>query len=150
MKRIVVNTNLFFILISLFSFVQGTQEVKNVSWGDLSAVSYRRTFSPSDQVFYDKPIFAKEIAMLQNERIKITGYVIPVDTYGEKYFLSAKPNASCFFCGKGQIHEVMELKLKNLPANYKMDEYLTFEGVFHTHTEVGSIPYSLDVATLVK
>jgi hypothetical protein len=135
-----------FLILGLYSFVNS----KVVTWMDLSEVAYRRTFSPQNQTFYDKPIFSKEILQLHNQKIQITGYVIPVDTYGEKYFLSAKPNSACFFCGQGQIHEVMELKLKNLPANYKMDEFLTFEGTLVTHTGVESVPYSLENAILIK
>jgi len=124
---------------------------KAVTWMDLADVAYRRTFSPQLQSFYEKPIFSKEIAALSNQKVQITGYVIPVDTYGDKYFLSSRPNSSCFFCGKGQMHEVMELKLKNLPANYKMDEFLTFEGTLQTHTDTyQNFPFSLDNATQVK
>lgn len=144
---------LFSILLSVFilsSFIS-TDKAKSITWADISDVGYRRTFSPQYSSFYDKPIFSREISSLENQKIQITGYIIPIDTYGEKYFLSSQPNSSCYFCGKGQKHEVIELKLKNLPVNYKMDEFLSFEGVFHTHTDMFMYyPYSLENAVLVK
>ena len=140
----------FFILVIsvLFSFTP--LAVKVVTWEDLSAVNYRRTFSPRHSTFYNKPIFDKNILKLHGEQIQISGYVIPVDTYGEKFYLSASPKSSCFFCGAGEAHSIMELKLKNLPANYKVDEFLTFKGTLITHSDLEHIPYSLDNAELVK
>ncbi len=128
-----------------------SDETKTITWDSISHVSYVRMFSPQNGAFYDKPIFSRDISALNQKRVKLTGYIIPIDATGERYFLSANPNSSCFFCGKGEKHQVMELKLKNLPANYKMDEYLTFEGVFSTHTDMFLyFPYSLENATLVK
>lgn len=133
---------------ALLSFVP--LGIKTVTWEDLSKVSYRRTFSPKTGVFYEKPIFAKSVQKLHDEQIQISGYVIPVDTYGEVYFLSAQPNSSCYFCGSGAIHSIMDLRLKNLPANYKMDEFLTFKGTLITHSDSENIPYTLENAELVK
>lgn len=140
--------SLIIVSISLFSFKNDGSKV--ITWDDLISVAYRRTYSPQNEVFYDKPIFSKDISALNNIKVKITGYVIPIDSHGERYFLSATPNSSCFFCGKGEAHQVMELKLKNLPANYKMDEYLSFEGILRTHADPLSLPYSLENAILVK
>ena len=137
------------ICFSIFSFT--TDEAKKVTWEDLSYVSYARMFSPQHGAFYDKPIFSRDISVLNQKKIRITGYVIPIDATGERYFLSATPNSSCFFCGKGEKHQMMELKVKNLPANFKMDEYLTFEGNFYTHTDMFLyFPYSLENAVPVK
>jgi hypothetical protein len=133
------------------SFVSSNQAGKAVTWMDLADVGYKKMYFPQNSQWGEKAFFGKDILALVNQRITITGYVIPVDTYGELYFLSARPNSACYFCGQGQKHEVMQLKLKNLPANYKMDEYLTFEGVLKTHTNVTvDLPYSLETAIQVK
>ena len=146
-----MKNKLTFILItlSLFLFSFTVEEIKTVTWSELSLVNYRRVFSPTDG-FYDKPIYQKSIQKLHGDKIQITGYVIPIDTYGEKFFLSAQPNSSCYFCGAGEQHEVMELRLKDLPANYKMDEYLTFKGILMTYSQANTLPYALDNAELVK
>jgi len=138
---------LIIISLSLFSFIP--TEIKTITWSDLSLVNYRRVFSPVDG-FYDKPFFNKSIQKLHGDQVQITGYVIPIDTYGEKFFLSAQPNSSCYFCGAGEQHEVIELRLKDLPANYKMDNYLTFKGTMITYSQANTLPYALDNAELVK
>lgn len=147
------NRKLLYIIISsllVTSFIPSGKKAKIVTWDDLSYVAYRGTYSPQHNMRYDKPIFSKDILKMHGTQVQITGYIIPIDTQGERFFLSANPNSSCYFCGSGDKHSVLELNLKNFPVNYKVDEYLTFEGTLETHTEMIYYPYSLENAVLVK
>lgn len=139
---------LYVFLLPLLSFV--AKEPKIITWQDLSSVHYRNSYSPSNEMFYDKPIFDKNILKLHDTEVVISGYIIPVDTYKERFFLSANPNSSCYFCGGAQKHTVLVLNLKNLPANYKMDEYLSFKGILKTHTGAVDLPFSLNNAQEYK
>ena len=147
-----VKTILYLITSTLFltSFIQTANKTKIVTWEDLSYVGYRATYSPVNNTRYEKPLFAKNILKLHNNEIQISGYVIPMDANHERFFLSAQPNSSCYFCGASAKHTIMDLRMKNLPQNYKMDEYLTFKGILKTHTEMENLPYSLENAILVK
>jgi len=141
---------IYLISLCLISLSFTSLGIKEITWEDLSEVSYRNTFSPRHNTFYMKPIFGKDIQHLNGDEIQITGYVIPVDNMGDIFFLSENPNSSCYFCGAATPHSIMALNLKNLPANYKTDEYLTFKGILNTHDNLEDLPYSLDNAELVK
>lgn len=134
----------------LLSFTQSIEKAKIVTWDDLSHVGYVHSYSIPNNTNYKKPVFSRDILRLHNQEIQITGYVIPMDANHQRYFLSALPNSSCYFCGAAESHSVMVLNLKDLPQNYKMDEYLTFQGTLRTHTEMENLPYSLENAELVK
>lgn len=148
MARKIVGILSISMLFVFSSFI--SDEVKSITWEDLSYVDYKYRPDLINGNYYLKPFFDTEVKKLHGKQVKITGYIIPIDLNGDRYYLSAQPNSSCYFCGQADKHSVLVLKLKNLPVVYKMDDYLTFEGTLYTHSDQESLPYSLENAILAE
>jgi len=82
----------FGMLLVFGSFIN--EESRKISWEDLSYVEYKYRPDLVNGNYYLKPFFDTDIKKLNGKQIKITGYVIPVDLYGDRYYLSAQPNSS--------------------------------------------------------
>lgn len=81
--------------------------------------------------------------------MSIKGFIIPLDTDGEAYALSAYPLSSCFFCGNAGPGSVMELLLEE-PRRFHTDEYLTFEGILGLSPASEGMVFQLKEAKLIK
>ena len=93
--------------------------------------------------------FTPAIQQLDGEAVRIKGFLIPLDTDGEAYALSAYPLSSCFFCGNAGPGSVMELLLAE-PRRFQTDEYLTFEGKLGLSPASEGLVFQLRGARLVK
>lgn len=88
-----------------------------LSWSSLEACD-----TPSGRIE-----FTDEIEALDNQLVRIKGFMIPLDTDGEEYALSAYPMSECFFCGNAGPSSMLELHLVN-PKRYSLDAYKSFTG----------------------
>lgn len=88
-----------------------------LSWSSLEACD-----TPSGRIE-----FTDEIEALDNQLVRIKGFMIPLDTEGQEYALSAYPMSECFFCGNAGPSSMMELHLVN-PKRYSLDAYKSFTG----------------------
>ena len=72
------------------------------AWQQLSQVTYRSVPDPASGYQMDVPEFGKEVKSLNGKRIKLKGFMVPLDYLLKKqYFvLSSMPFNLCFFCGK--------------------------------------------------
>lgn len=59
----------------------------------------------------EKPIFGKQLKSFDGKKIKIKGYLIPLEETGGKgrYMISSLPFNVCYFCGAAGPETVMEL-----------------------------------------
>ena len=83
-----------------------------VEWEDLSEVEFDFKYISKQKKLASNPLFPPEIQALSGQRIRITGYVIPMKAAEKAYALSEFPNASCFFCGNAGLETIMELRLR--------------------------------------
>jgi hypothetical protein len=119
---------------------------QRITWRTLSGVSYSYIQPYNQAMWYGKPTFSPEIQQLNGKEIAISGYILPVSTGSNLYYLSANPFSSCFFCGGAGQESVMELRLKNPKEKYQMDQYVTMKGVLRLNDRELEVNYILDYA----
>ena len=88
-----------------------------VAWTTLEKVEYAYIENSDQNFWYGEPTFQEEVKDLEGKKIRITGYVLPLDISGDNYVLSAFPFSSCFFCGGAGQESVMELRLADPDDN---------------------------------
>jgi len=119
---------------------------KKIGWETLSTVRYDYSYDDQYGMWHGDPSFSEELKKLEGKEIIISGYVIPLDTEGLEYVLSAQPYSACFFCGKAGKETVMEIFLKKNKARYKMDQRVTFKGKFRLNPGIYGLSFALEEA----
>lgn len=114
------------------SFAQNSP--KEIDWKFLSKVDFVDKYFEEYEAWYLFPEFSEAIKKLDGKKVKIKGYVIPLDVEDNLYALSAYPFSSCFFCGGAGPESVMSLKFKGKPRHFDTDDVATFEGILHLNT----------------
>lgn len=120
-----------------------------IKWSDLSRISLKYKYHQELKLEVPYPVFHANIKSLEGKKVKITGYVIPVDESPENpmIVLSAFPYSSCFFCGGAGPESVMEIKPKGKLPRMDMDRRVTLKGILKLNeNDVYSLYYSLNDA----
>ncbi len=115
------------VLLCLSAYAQQTT-IGLVKWSTLDSVTYSEMFVKEWGDYMAVPVFPEHVKQLNGSQIEVEGYVIPLDRSGRMMMLSARPNAECFFCGKGSPTSVMKLAFKHPSVRYEMDAYKRFRG----------------------
>lgn len=80
-------------------------------WHTLAEVGYERQ---KDKSGYDvdKPMFSKNLKSWHKKKIRLKGYVVPVNelTDQNKFMLSSLPFNVCYFCGAAGPETVIEVE----------------------------------------
>jgi len=147
MKRLSIS--LFFVFFSVIGYAQSL-----VGWETFAKVTFHKEFSENFgfEVNVKPPEFAFEIMAHNEKKIRVKGYVIPVDVELGMYLVSANPFANCFFCGNAGPETVVELfPSKKLPR-FTTDQIVTFEGILQINEqgEMNAVPYQMFQAEVVK
>ena len=122
----------FSILSSTMSKAQST--AREIDWKFLSKVEFEDKYFEEYEAWYLFPNFSEAINKLDGKKIRIKGYVIPMDVEDNLYALSAYPFSACFFCGGAGPESVMSIKFRGQPRHYDTDDVATFEGFLHLNT----------------
>lgn len=122
-----------------------------ITWNQLRSIQFEESYDESTGSFYQKPKFGMAQKALEGKKVKITGYVLPMDAELNYYVVSAFPFASCFFCGGAGPESVMDLKLKNPGTRFNTDERASFCGVLRLNDgNVFELPYILNEAKVCE
>lgn len=116
---------LIFILSALVS--HSLPQPKVLVWEILALTTYKNEFSDDGKMHF-KPNFPSPLEDLENQVVSISGYLVPMDVGAKQYALSRNAFKSCFFCGNAGPETVIELRFKEPPGRFKVDEYLTIKG----------------------
>jgi|GEM_PF-696694 len=120
----------------------GEKEAQLIAWQSIRDVTYEVRYNEQLKSKVQYPDFGKNVKSLAGKRLRITGYMIPLDINSGLYAVSRYPYASCFFCGAAGVETVISLKFKSKPRRFKTDEYLTIEGTFELNdTNVNDFIY---------
>lgn len=140
---------MFILLANSSSIAQSS--AKEIDWKFLSKVEFEDKYFEEYEAWYLFPNFSDAIKKMDGKRVRIKGYVIPLDVEDNLYALSAYPFSACFFCGGAGPESVMSLKFKGKPRHFDTDDVATFEGVLHLNTtDLDTFNYVLQQAEEVK
>lgn len=119
------------------------------TWKMLNEISYkeRKTKDFPESIMY--PVINPKLKTKKGKRIRITGYIIPVD---EKTFaISKNVMSACFFCGMAGPETIMGIKFKGNTPRLKTDQHLTLTGTFnYNETNPDDWIYHIENATIAK
>ncbi|MEL6589731.1 MAG: DUF3299 domain-containing protein, partial [Bacteroidota bacterium] len=101
-------------------------------------------------VWYGTPTFGEGVQKLAGKEVIIKGYIIPMDTEGNQYVLSANPFNTCFFCGGAGQESVMELRLARKRYKFETDQVVTFIGTLRLNDAELELNYILENARPYK
>jgi len=107
-----------------------------LSWEKLSDVNFDLVWFEEYQSKFMVPRFGAIPNSYKNKKVKIKGYVIPVDATKNLYVISKVPMAMCFFCGGSGSETIVELEMKKgFSKRYDTDDIKTFQGVLTLNTK---------------
>lgn len=136
---------LLFLLVGLL--VNGQQ---TIDWKTLADVKFTEEYSDELAAYLMIPEFGKSVKELEGKKVKIKGYVIPLDVEMNQYVLSANPFASCFFCGNAGPETVIDIFFTD-KQNIRTDEYIEIVGTLQLNErDVYKLNYILDEAKPLK
>lgn len=139
---------LFFLLVNSFLIIAQDIPVQKINWGTLRDVKFTRKFNQEYQLDFYYPTFGSNLLKLQGKIVEIKGYVIPVNQ--NVFVLSAKPMASCFFCGGSGPESIVQLNFSK-KNRFNTDQVITVKGKLRLNAEnVDDLNYILDDASLVQ
>ncbi|HAB31280.1 MAG TPA: DUF3299 domain-containing protein [Cryomorphaceae bacterium] len=99
-----------------------------LTWRQLATTTFTEYYDNTKGIWSMEASYPPTLTSLRGQEIYITGYVLPVDTKGEIYALSAYPFSSCFFCGGAGPESVMGLEFKETPGRLATDAVKTYIG----------------------
>ncbi|MEZ4685584.1 MAG: DUF3299 domain-containing protein [Bacteroidia bacterium] len=134
----------FFFLIVCLAFGATLSAQQRVDWKLLETTRYEYTHRPDRFDFAGTPVFTPEVKALDGKKIRIKGYLIPLDVDGWAWALSAYPFSSCFFCGGAGKESVMSLQFGK-KQQFATDEVQEFVGILHLHSDPDGLTYVLEV-----
>jgi hypothetical protein len=140
-----------FVLILIIFAIQGyAQETltQKINWVTLRDVKFTKKFNKEYELDFLYPTFGSNLLKLQGKIVEIKGYVIPVNQ--NVFVLSAKPMASCFFCGGSGPESILQLNFAT-KNRFKTDQIITVKGKFRLNPDnVDDLNYILDDASLIQ
>ncbi|MFT5599902.1 MAG: hypothetical protein ACI9N1_000133 [Flavobacteriales bacterium] len=146
MKSLTIAFLLFFVGLSNSATAQTV-----ITWEVLKDVQFVEVWSEEFQSVYMVPKFGKKVRSLDNKKIQIRGYVIPVDVLADYYVLSAFPYSSCFFCGQAGPESVMDIQFATTPTGLRTDQIITVEGKLRLNVDdILQLNYILEDVTVIK
>jgi len=119
--------NNFLILILLFLTSSLSFSQQELTWQDLSKITYTEKFFPLYDDYFKYPEFSSAIKALEGKQITIKGYFLNISPEDNLFILSKGPMSSCFFCGQGGPETAIELQFSNKP-NFKTDKLVVITG----------------------
>lgn len=123
------NIILAFLFFSVVSFAQ-----REITWNDLSNVTFIDKYFPEYDAVFLHPTFSDEVKALEGKTLTITGYFLNIDPKSKFYVLSKGPMASCFFCGVGGPETAIELQFVSEPK-FKTDDIITVTGKLRLNSD---------------
>ncbi|WP_299218162.1 hypothetical protein [uncultured Aquimarina sp.] len=121
---------------------------KQVTWNDLTDVTFQNFYSAAYGEYFLKPTFGSHVKSYEGSKIIIKGYFLDFSIQEDEFYLISKnPRSSCFFCGGAGPESVVEVVFKQKPK-FKTDQIVEIKGVLELNVEdVDHCNYILKEAT---
>jgi len=136
-------------LLLLLSFLCSSTMIgqERLTWTTFERLEFEEVYDTPSATWLQQPKWTEDLRSWDGRAVKITGYVIGLDTESNEYALSAFPFASCFFCGAAGPETVLELVLK-IPQEFTTDDVVTFSGTLRLNTDPLKFPLTLEDAVV--
>lgn len=122
-----------------------------LTWDVLSQVTFEERFNKEQQAYFGYPTYSADLLAFHNREVVVTGHLIPFEPETGGYFLSANPNASCFFCGEAGPETVIALTIEDVTDEMVLDAVLTFRGkLLLNRKDIFQMNYRIPNAVLVE
>jgi hypothetical protein len=135
--KVRINIILIYLLFGLTQAILPELKAQSLlNWEKLSDVNFDLVWFEEHQSKFMVPRFGPIPNSYKNKKVKIKGYVIPVDAAKNLYVISKVPMAMCFFCGGSGSETIVELEMKKgFSKRYNTDDVKTFQGVLTLNTK---------------
>ncbi len=120
-------------------------------WNALADITYKKKFDEFLGFEIKTPVFSKSILQREGNKIKIKGYIIPVEGYKshKSFILSAFPYNMCYFCGGAGPETIMEVECVE-GVKFTTDP-IELEGILHVNQEdINELMYKLTEAKWIQ
>ncbi|HEY0654583.1 MAG TPA: hypothetical protein VGD65_15710 [Chryseosolibacter sp.] len=136
-------------LVLLFTSLSAFAQTDNF-WQVLAEVSFK---TEKDKAGYtiERPMFSKHLKSFQGKKVKLKGYIIPLEESGGKgkFMLSSLPFNVCYFCGAAGPETVVEVDTKE--SVKFTTRQIVLEGILHLNdTDPDHHIYILRTATFTR
>ena len=140
-----------FVVVLLIGMVSSAKAQTVITWELLKDVTFVEVWSEEFQAVYQVPKFGTKVKSLNNKKIQIRGYLIPVDVLADYYVLSAFPYSSCFFCGQAGPESVIEIQFAKQYTGLRMDKIITVRGTLRLNADdILQLNYILEDVEIVE
>ncbi|MCL9809183.1 hypothetical protein [Flavobacterium luminosum] len=128
--------------------IQKTVVTDTLTWKKLGQIKFVKK-PHKDYGSIDYPLISPEVKKLNNKRIVITGFIVPIDNVN--YAISKNVFAACFFCGKAGPETIMGIKFRAGKMKLRTDQYVTLEGILKVNeSDPDNWMYNVEDAVIVK
>lgn len=124
------------VLISLASITLLVLVEREITWDDLSDVTFEEQWVEELEVNFLYPTFGEGVRQLEGQEITLKGFLLVMDREEGYYILSKNPFASCFFCGAAGPETIVELNMaKGEEDELVNDEMITIRGTLRLNSD---------------
>ena len=121
---------------------------REVTWDDLSDVTFEERYVEELEVNFLYPSFGNKVKNIEGQSIVLKGYLLALDPDDDYYILSKNPFASCFFCGAAGPETIVELNIVKGKKKLVNDEVFTMTGTLRLNSDdIYHCNYILDNAS---
>lgn len=126
-------------------------QVVEIGWPVLATVEYKVSKKSHDKMTFQKPTFSDTLIALEGQRIRLSGYMLPLTVDQPLYILSRFSFTECFFCNpKSGKETVVELHLRGKGKRYQLDDPMTWEGKLSLSKDPYGLSFILEDAIPVE
>jgi len=138
---------LLFLALLLFG---STSSNEPEGWEIFEKVVFTPTYFEDVNAYFDVPTFDKGLKALEGSVVRLSGFYIPFDL-DTTFVLSGLPFSSCFFCGGAGPETVAEIRMKKIPDDLIIDEFVKVEGRLQLNaTDIDYMNFILNDAKILK
>lgn len=138
-----------FLVVLLFCARAGFPQTDNF-WQVLAEVSFKNEMDKGGYTI-ERPVFGKYLKTFQGKKVKLKGYIIPLEESGGKgkFMLSSLPFNVCYFCGAAGPETVVEVQTSE-SIKFTTKQIIMEGTLYLNDTDPDHHIYILKSATLIK
>lgn len=139
------------IAVLLMVTVSSRAQTLSIDWPLLATVEYKESDKEREKMMFRKPKFSDTLQVLEGQRVRLAGYMLPLTVDQPLYILSRFSFTECFFCNpKSGKETVVELHLRKEGKRYQLDEPMVWEGTLSLSKDPYGLSFILEDAIPVK